>query len=94
MIIWSEASVNGWEKNYMHLEGKNLEKFISNVLKNDLSECFSGYDEDAILQSLFKMMIFFEGLSRKVCHELEIDYPEEKIINIKQYISRILSDII
>jgi len=90
MILWNEAAKKSWRTYHIHTEGKNLEKVISESLKNKLSGCFSEYGKEAILRSLFMMMRLFEELSKTLCGDLEIKYPEGRILTIKKYISTIL----
>lgn len=90
MIIWCEVCEKGWGSTHFHTEGKNLEKVINKDLLAQLSECFSGYGQHVILKSLCNMMKLFERLSKKLCDNLEIEYPEDRLVPIKKYVSNIL----
>ncbi len=89
MILWYESGRDGWQNNEIHQLGKNLELKVSKRLRDDLTDCFSGYNIDDTWASLYGMTRLFKRLSIEVAKMMGVEYPEERVNEVERFIQSI-----
>jgi aminoglycoside 6-adenylyltransferase len=93
MILWNIGCKGGWNRNDIHLCGKNLEEKIDSQILERLSSCFSGYGKKATIISLMETIRFFKILSGQVATSLQFHYPEKKLQKIEKIIFNDLEEL-
>ena len=88
MILWDESSGADWNRNDIHLSGKNLEQKVSKKTLDKIPFCFSPYHKGKTWLSLLRMIDLFKMLSINVASALNYPYPEERLKSIEKYIHR------
>jgi aminoglycoside 6-adenylyltransferase len=86
MILWNEGCKGRWNRNDIHLCGKNLEEKIDSQILERLSSCFSGYGKKMTIISLIETIRFFKILSGQAANSLHLPYPEKKLQKIEKII--------
>jgi aminoglycoside 6-adenylyltransferase len=89
VMLWNESSKYDWKNNKIHLQGKNLETQVNKDIKKSLNDCFSKYSKSETWHSLIGMIDLFKRLSYEVTMKMNVEYPEESISQIQEYIKRI-----
>jgi len=92
MILWNESSKYDWKNNKIHLQGKNLETQVSKDIKKSFNNCFSKYNKSDTWHSLIGMIELFKRLSYEVTMKMNVEYPEESISQIQEYIKRLYAN--
>ena len=92
MILWNESSKYDWKNNKIHLQGKNLETKVSKDIKKSFNNCFSKYNKSDTWHSLIGMIELFKRLSYEVTMKMNVEYPEESISQIQEYIKRLYAN--
>jgi len=86
MILWNEGCECGWNRNDIHLDGKNLEEKMNDQILKRLSLCYSTFRKDETQKSVRETIRFFKSLSVKVARVLHFSLPSKKIDRIEKII--------
>jgi hypothetical protein len=65
---------------------------VSKDIKKSFNNCFSKYSKSDTWHSLIGMIELFERLSYEVTMKMNVEYPEESISQIQEYIERLYAN--
>lgn len=86
MILWREGCRRGWNRNDLHLGGKNMEDIMDPGIREKIPGCFSDYSIPGIRNGLLHMATLFNQLARELSDGLDYPLPGKKIVGFEEHL--------